>query len=113
MARVLAPGGAALIVNLNSYNTAGSWQRRSDGTGQFVIDHYMEARAEWVSWRGITIRNWHRPFGQYVQPLLAAGLTLTHFEEPLATGGDPEQGARYRRVPYFHIMEWRKPLLAA
>lgn len=34
---------------------------------------------------------------------------LRHFAEPAPIGGDPETAARYRRVPYFLVMEWRKP----
>jgi hypothetical protein len=33
----------------------------ADGELQFCIDHYLEERAQWVEWRGIRIRNWHRP----------------------------------------------------
>jgi len=41
---------------------------------------------------------------------LHGGLALTHVAEPAAQpGGDPHAAARYRRVPCFHIMEWRKP----
>ena len=69
---------------------------------------YLTARPEWVEWRGIRIRNWHRPFGQYVRALLAAGLTLVHFDEPAPSGGDPATAARYRDAPWFHVMEWRK-----
>jgi hypothetical protein len=42
--------------------------------------------------------------------LFNEGLQLRLFEEPAPYGGGPEQIARHRRVPYFHIMEWRKPL---
>lgn len=109
MARVLRPGGRLLIANLNSFSTAGEWRGRTAGGGSFVVDGYAEARAEWVSWHGITIRNWHRPFQTYMQALLGQGLRLTHFEEPLPTGGDPARADRYRRAPWFHIMEWTKP----
>lgn len=109
MARVLRPGGSLLIANLNSFNTAGSWQKRDDGTRYFTLDNYLDERAEWVSWRGISIRNWHRPLSLYMRLLLATGLRLVHFDEPAPNGGDAEQAARYRRCPYFHIMEWRKP----
>lgn len=109
MARVLKPDGSLLIANLNSFNTAGGWETREDGTRYFVVDNYLAERAVWSSWRGISIRNWHRPFRTYVQLLLAAGLQLVHFDEPAATSGDPVQAERYRRLPYFHIMEWKKP----
>lgn len=112
MARVLRPGGSLLIANLTSFNTAsppGGWQRDARGVERFSIDHYMEERAEWVSWRGIRIQNWHRPLSRYMSALLAQGLQLRHFEEPLPHGGPPDKAARYRRVPYFLVMEWRKP----
>lgn len=109
-ARVLRPGGHLLIANLNPFNTAGSWRPDGGGGISFRLDNYLEERAEWVAWRGIRIRNWHRPMERYMRALLAAGLTLRHFEEPRAQGGDPDKAARYDRVPYFHIMDWQKPL---
>ncbi|MBK4215923.1 class I SAM-dependent methyltransferase [Paracoccus caeni] len=108
-ARVLQPGGALIIVNLNSFATAGGWQHQPDGSRLFVINDYMQARSEWVGWRGIHIRNWHRPMSLYMQLLLGQGLRLTHYDEPLPESGDPDVAGRYHRVPYFHIMEWRKP----
>src|SRR5215469_8939643 len=63
MARVLKPGGALLIANLTSFNTAGqpaAWVKEADGTQRFFIDRYMEERAEWVRWHGISVRTWHR-----------------------------------------------------
>ncbi|MBU8543321.1 class I SAM-dependent methyltransferase [Roseomonas sp. ROY-5-3] len=113
MARVLAPGGRLLIANLNPFFTAGmpeGWVRQDGEKTHFAIDHYLEERADWVGWRGIRIRNWHRPMSHYMTLLLGQGLVLTHFAEPApAPGGDPHAAARYRRVPYFHIMEWKKP----
>lgn len=108
MVRVLRPGGTLLIANLNSFNTAGGWRNREGGSRYFSIDHYLEPRAEWVSWHGITIRNWHRPQSYYLQLLLQAGLRLVHFEEPAPTGGDADKIDQYRRVPYFHLMDWQK-----
>ncbi|WP_267425200.1 class I SAM-dependent methyltransferase [Methylobacterium sp. GC_Met_2] len=108
MARVLRPSGALVIANLNSFNTAGDWHKRDDGSRSFILDEYMVTRAEWVRWRGIKIRNWHRPFRAYMKPLLGSGLRLTHFDEPLPTGGDPVRIRQHRRAPYFHVMEWQK-----
>jgi SAM-dependent methyltransferase len=112
MARVLRPGGSLLIANLTSFNTAGpptGWTREG-GEPRFPIDHYLKERAQWVSWRGIRILNWHRPLETYMRLLLCQGLVLRHFSEPSPRGGDPERAVRYRRVPFFHIMEWVKPL---
>jgi SAM-dependent methyltransferase len=109
MARVLRPGGNLLIVNLNSFATAGAWDKRDPERPRFVMDRYLEERAEWMSWRGIRIRNWHRPLSTYVALLIAQGLVLTYFDEPAPSGGDPGRQARYSRVPYCHVMEWTRP----
>ncbi len=62
-----------------------------------------------MEWRGIRIRKWHRPLATYMTLFLESGLELRHFSEPSPSGGDPRKVASYRRVPYFHIMEWQKP----
>lgn len=111
MARVLRPGGTLLIANLNSFNTAGmpgGWATDWSGRERYAIDRYLDERVEWANWRGIRIQNWHRPLSTYMTLLLEQGLVLTHFAEPAPLGGDDRQVARYRRVPWFLIMEWRK-----
>jgi len=114
MARVLKPGGALLIANLNGFNTAGAetgWIRGALGNLQhYPVDHYLDERAFWTAWRGIRIVNHHRPLQAYMQALLAEGLQLTHFEEPAPIAGAPEPKAeRYRRAPWFLVMAWKKP----
>lgn len=113
MVRVLKPGGTLLVANLTSFSTArdgDGWRRNLLGRRtHFGIDRYLEARAEWQSWRGIQIINWHRPLKDYMQWFLGAGLVLTHFDEPAPTGGPPERADSYRRAPWYLIMEWRKP----
>jgi SAM-dependent methyltransferase len=113
MARVLKPGGTLLVANLTSFSTARAddgWQRNLLGQKtHFAIDRYLEPRAAWQRWRGIEIVNWHRPLKDYMQWFLLAGLVLTHFDEPAPIGGDPERADRYRRAPWYVIMEWRKP----
>ncbi|PWE28917.1 SAM-dependent methyltransferase [Pararhodobacter marinus] len=108
MTRVLRPGGTLLIANLNSFSTAGEWVRDETGRAKLVIDDYLTPRAEWVSWRGISIRNWHRPMHRYMQALIGCGLRLVHFDEPAPDDADPDRADRFRRCPYFHIMEWHK-----
>jgi SAM-dependent methyltransferase len=113
MARVLKQGGALLIANLTSFNTAGqpaAWVKGADGTQRFFIDRYMEERAEWVHWHGIRVQTWHRPLGDYMSLLLNQGLVLRHFSEPMPnSSADPRRADLHRRVPYFLIMEWQKP----
>ncbi len=109
--RVLRPGGSFLVANLQSFNTASiadGWTRERDGSQRFCIDHYMDERPRWTQWHGIRVQNWHRPLGSYMQALLQADFGLRHFEEPLAVGGDASRAERYRRVPYFWVMEWKK-----
>lgn len=113
MTRVLKPGGVLLVANLTSFSTArarGGWQKNLLGHPRhFAMDRYLEVRAKWEEWRGIRIINWHRPLKNYMQWFLAQGLILTHFDEPAPTGGDPVRADRYRRAPWYVIMEWRKP----
>lgn len=111
MVDALSSGGTLLIANLTSFSTAGmdGWKKDSSGQLRFSIDHYLDERAEWVSWGGVRVRNWHRPLSRYMSLFLEHGLILRHFAEPAPVGGDKEKADRYRRVPYFHIMEWQKP----
>ena len=109
--RVLRPGGTFLIANLQPFNTAAvplGWTREPDGSRRFCIDRYLEVRETWVEWRGIRIRNWHRPLHVYLQALLGAGFNLVHFDEPAPAGVDDEKADRYRRAPNFLVMEWRR-----
>lgn len=114
LARVLKPGGRLLIANLTSLNTAGLGDERlgssydARGRYSYAIDGYLDERAHWVEWAGIRIVNWHRPLQTYMSLLLDQGLVLTHFAEPSPTGGDAVTVDRYRRAPWFHVMEWRK-----
>ena len=99
MTRVLAPGGTLLIANLTGFNTA-----RSGTADQSYLDEF----AVWEAWRGIRVQNWHRPLARYMMLLLDAGLHLRYFDEPGPTGGEPAKAARYRKLPWYLIMEWQK-----
>lgn len=114
MARMLAPGGTLLIANLNGFNTAcgdQGWIKDADGRRMhYPLDHYLQERAMWIEYRGIRIVNHHRPLGTYMRLLLDAGLTLTFFDEPRPSADTPaSRAAAYARVPWFHVMEWRRP----
>lgn len=114
MARVLRPGGTLLIANLNGFNTAcgdQEWIKDAAGRRQhFPLDRYLEDRAMWIEYRGIRIVNHHRPLSAYMRALLDTGLALTHFDEPRPSADAPaSRAAAYARVPWFLVMEWRKP----
>ncbi len=114
MARVLSPGGALLIANLSALNTAGvdgGWVRDRDGQlVHYPIDHYLQERSMWIQYRGIRVRNHHRPMGTYMRALLDAGMQLTHFSEPVPVADAPvPKASSYRRAPWFVVMEWVKP----
>ena len=114
MARVLKPGGALLIANLNSFNTAGAgagWVKDSAGQRlHYPIDNYLVERSLWLEYRGIRIVNHHRPLSTYLRALLDAGLRLTYFDEPAPSADASTSRARsYCRAPWFLVMEWVKP----
>jgi SAM-dependent methyltransferase len=114
MARVLRPGGALLIANLNSFNTAcgdQGWIKDSDGKRlHYPIDHYLQERTMWIEYRGIRVVNHHRPLSTYLRALIGAGLVLTYFDEPAPHRDAPaSRAASYRRLPWFLVMEWLKP----
>ncbi len=114
MARVLAPNGALLIANLTSFNTAcidTGWVKNSAGHRvHYPIDNYLEQRSMWIEYRGIRIRNHHRPMSTYMRALLDAGLRLSYFDEPSpSTDAMPKKAASYWRAPWFLVMEWLKP----
>jgi ubiquinone/menaquinone biosynthesis C-methylase UbiE len=114
MARVLAPGGTLLIANLTSMATAGAetgWVPDDEGRPKhYPVDRYLDEFSMRLAWSGIEVVNWHRPLSAYMKALLGAELVLVHFDEPeaQADGDEPERIARYHRMPWFNVMEWRK-----
>lgn len=113
MTRVLRPGGALLIANLNGFNTAGGesgWVTSALGKKKhYPVDDYLRERSFWTAWRGIRIVNHHRPLSTYMRLLLAQRLVLTHFDEPASAPDAPTQrAADYVRAPWFLVMEWKK-----
>ena len=113
MARVLTPGGTLLIANLTSMSTGnaeGGWVMNESGQLlHWPIDHYLEESSMRSEWSGISIINWHRPLSAYMSALLDAGLRLVFFDEPEPLNGETERQERYRRMPWYLLMEWRSP----
>jgi SAM-dependent methyltransferase len=112
MARVLRRRGRLLVANITSFTSACAaqgWIRDAEGRLLcYPLDRYLEEFALWLEWKGMKIENWHRPLGAYMAAFLDQGLTLRCFEEPEPVGGDPDRAARYRRAPWFVVMEWEK-----
>jgi SAM-dependent methyltransferase len=113
MQRVLRPGGSLLIANLTSFTSACAaqgWIKNKDGHRlHFPVDRYLDEFSFELEWQGIRILNWHRPLRAYMSALLEASLQLAFFTEPEASSGDSTQREIHRRVPWFVVMEWRKP----
>jgi len=113
MARVLKPGGSLLIANLTGFTSACAaqgWVRDEDGSRRhFPVDRYLDEFPFWFEWAGIRIENWHRPLAAYMTALLESGLHLTFFSEPEPVSGEASRQEVYRRVPWFVVMEWRRP----
>ena len=113
MARVLKPGGSLLIANLTGFASAGAergWVRDQEGRRlHFPVDRYLDEFAFWFEWAGIRIENWHRPLAAYMSALLESGLHLTFFSEPGPVSGEASRQQDFRRVPWFVVMEWRRP----
>lgn len=104
-------GGSLLIANLNGFVTGvpHGWIYDQEGRPLYYpVDRYLDEFAEWVTFRQIRIENWHRPLSAYMRELLSLGLTLSYFDEPAPRSGDAEHLERYRRVPWFHVMQCEK-----
>lgn len=114
MARVVRPGGSVLVANLTGFTSAGAaqgWVKDDEGRHlHFPVDRYLEEFPFWFEWSNIRIENWHRPLAAYMSAFLESGLDLIHFAEPAPVSGDPAHQERFRRAPWFVVMEWRKPL---
>ena len=113
MARVLKPGGSLLIANLTGFTSACAaegWVRdEAGGRLHFPVDRYLDEFSFWLEWAGIRIENWHRPLAAYMAALLESGLHLAVFLEPEPVSGEAPRRENYRRVPWFVVMEWRRP----
>lgn len=88
---MLKPGGALLIANLSSFNTAcvdSGWVKDSAGQHlHYPVDNYLEERSQWIEYRRIRVVNHHRPLSTYMRTLLTEGLHLSYFDEPAPTPG--------------------------
>lgn len=112
-ARVLAPSGRFVIANMSFMSVNTGWIRDAQGNRLYYpIDDYFTERPVRLSWRGISIVNWHRPLRAYMGACLDAGLVLEAFDEPYPADDTLRDDPRYEdwyRVPNFVVMRWHKP----
>lgn len=115
MARVLRPGGRAIVVVLHPcfVNEDGP-ERLGDGTVRYAWRQpYLDPRHITEEWGHFTtpFHRFHRPLQDYIGAFLGAGLRLTALEEPAAedregmTEAEVEQA---RWTPFSVVMGWVK-----
>jgi SAM-dependent methyltransferase len=113
MARVLKPGGSLLVANLTGFTSAcanqGWVKDAEDRRLHFPVDRYLDEFSFRLEWAGIRIENWHRPLAAYMAAFLESGLNLGFFSEPAPVSGEESRQDLFRRVPWFVVMEWRRP----
>ena len=103
--RVLRDNGKLVIVTIsNVASTTEGWVKDSHGHKVHrTVDRYMEEFALDLEWRGIRIRNYHRPLSYTLGLFLDHGFVLTRFVEPLPDPADPNYIDEHR-VPTFQIL---------
>ncbi len=114
IARVLRPGGRAVVANVSFMSVANAWVRDEEGKRlHYPMDHYLEQRPVRLKWAGIEIVNWHRPLSAYMAVYLGAGLVLRDFIEPMPADDSLRDDPYYEdwyRLPNFVVMRWQKPM---
>lgn len=113
MARVLRPGGEAVVANLSFMSVNTGWVRDESGRRlHYAMDRYLEERAMTLEWSGVSVLNWHRPLSAYMAAFLEAGLVLRAFLEPKPEDDSLREDPRFEdwyRLPNFTVMRWQKP----
>lgn len=103
--RVLRENGTLVIVTIsNVASTTAGWVKDKNGHKTHrEVDRYMEEFALDLEWRGIRIRNYHRPLSYTLGLFLDQGFVLTRFVEPLPDPAEPNYKDEHR-VPTFQIL---------
>ncbi|MEM7317275.1 MAG: class I SAM-dependent methyltransferase [Planctomycetota bacterium] len=107
--RVLRNRGELIIVSIsNMASTTDGWEKDEDGNKVYrTVDRYMEHFTMDLEWRGIRIRNYHRPLSYILGLFLNNGFILRQFLEPLPDAADPKSKDEFR-VPTFQIYGLQK-----
>lgn len=108
MCRVVKPTGRIVVVTIANYVCDHTgWVRDEDGQKLHrAVDDYMEHREIELNWRGVHIRNYHRPLSAMLDAFFAVGAVMDGFYEPLPAR-DSEAYIDEHRAPNFQIMAFR------
>src|SRR5688572_22783155 len=88
MARVLKSGGRAVFANLQPFATTSmtGWHRDKKGHRlHYPVDRYVDEYPAIARFKGIEIRQYHRPMGHIMRAFFDAGFNLREFLEPVPT----------------------------
>ena len=114
MARVVRPGGRVIFANLQPFVTTApaGWHRDKKGKKlHFPVDRYAEEWTNIARWKGIEIKQYHRPMASIMRAFFDAGLNLQIFLEPVPTkealAQKPDM-VDLSRVPIFVAMSWHR-----
>mgnify|MGYP001800739756 CR=1 FL=1 len=107
--RVLRPGGELVVVSIsNIASTTEGWIKDDAGNKAYrKVDRYKEHFEMDLEWRGIRIKNYHRPLSYVFGLFLNHGFVLTRFIEPLPDLSDPYYDEEWR-VPNFQIYSFKR-----
>jgi SAM-dependent methyltransferase len=106
VARVLVPGGHAVIAIVHPVNSVGAFTDGDDAESEFVITRswYDDVPvSDRCSRDGLemTFHSVHRPLSAYTEALHRAGLLIERVREPT----DPDPTRPWRRIPMFlHLL---------
>jgi len=109
MVRITKLGGRVVVVLIsNVASTSDGWERDEDRRPvRRTVDNYMRVFPMMLSWKGMTIRNYHRPLSRTMSAFFVAGCVLTGFHEPLPLAVTDLYEEEVR-VPTFQILEFRR-----
>lgn len=120
MARVLKPGGRAIIADLLSWRCSqivngefvDGWVRgpKNEKLGVKLVN-YFEPRKGRAEWAGIRIQNWHRPQELIFKAFFDAGFTMVDYREPRATDAAVAEHPPFADEglhPLFCVTKWKK-----
>lgn len=107
--RVVKAGGQVIVADLHPIMGRGNWTPEG-----YLVGDYILPSAAVYEWKGIRVKNYHRPFQAWFKAFTGAGFVLADLVEPTATSDlaaeSPGQ-LPHTTVPNFVVMRWQKESL--